>query len=148
MAETLIGALKSEITRLARKVVKSQTGSLQSASAAHRRDIAALKRQVATLEKQVRALGKGVAKVTPSAPASSAESGSSPRFQARGLRTLRQRLDLSAAEMGQLAGVSAQSIYQWEAEKTFPRQAQIVALAALRGLGKKEARARLESMAA
>lgn len=146
MAETLMSAFKGEITRLARKVVKSEVASLQSASTSHRRQIAALKRQVAELEKQVRQLGKGVARVAAAASTDSESEGTTIRFQARGLKTLRAKLGLSAEDLGRLAGVTGQSIYNWEAGKAKPRPAQATALARLRGIGKKEAKARLEAL--
>jgi DNA-binding XRE family transcriptional regulator len=57
-------------------------------------------------------------------------------------------VDLSASDFGKLLRVSAQSIYNWEAEKARPRPEQIVKLAALRGLGKREVATRLEKLAA
>jgi len=41
-----------------------------------------------------------------------------------------------------------QTIYNWESEKTKPQRTQVPAIAALRKIGKREARARLESGAA
>jgi len=68
------------------------------------------------------------------------------RFSAKRLAAQRAKLDLSAAEMGSLIGVSAQTIYNWEAEKSRPRQAQLVAIAATRGMGKRQIKARLEEV--
>ena len=68
------------------------------------------------------------------------------RFSAKGLKSLRARTGLSAADFGRLAGVSGQSIYHWEAGKTTPGAKQRAALAALRGLGKREALRRLEAL--
>lgn len=136
--------LKSEITRLSKKVVKENIGPIQAASAGHRRQIAALKRQVATLQKELGKLRRLPA--LRSEPAQTETDGSPPRFQARGLRSLRAKLGLSAEDFGRLAGVSGQSVYNWETEKTAPRQAQVKALASLRSLGKREAMARLEQM--
>jgi DNA-binding XRE family transcriptional regulator len=48
--------------------------------------------------------------------------------------------------MGALLGVSAQTIYNWEAEKTRPRQEQLVAFAALRGMGKRQVTAKLQEL--
>jgi DNA-binding transcriptional regulator YiaG len=45
--------------------------------------------------------------------------------------------------MGLLLGVSAQTIYNWEAEKSRPRQAQVAAIAAVRKLGKRAIKAQL-----
>jgi transcriptional regulator with XRE-family HTH domain len=42
-------------------------------------------------------------------------------------------------------GVSAQSIYNWETGKAVPRRQQLEAIAALRGIGKREALSRLET---
>lgn len=135
--------LKDEISRLSRKEIRRQMGPMRKASAAHRRHIAALKREIARLEKTVASLGKRA-----SAPAAAAgesdDGGAAPRFQARGLVSLRSRLGLSAAELAKLIGVSSQSVYNWEHRKATPRRSQIAQIAQLRGLGKKEARARLD----
>ncbi len=45
--------------------------------------------------------------------------------------------------MGLLLGVSAQTVYNWEGEKSRPRQQQMAAIKAVRGMGKREATARL-----
>lgn len=136
----LASALKEEITRLARKEIRTQVDPLRKASANYRREIAELKRQIADLSRQIKAEGKGP-KATPNASPTG-----NTRFSSKGLRTLRKRLGLSAAEFGLLAGASGQSIYNWEADKTLPREAQRATLVSLRGLGKKEARARLEAL--
>lgn len=139
--------LKSEITRLSRKAVKEQVGPLQSTVTAQRRQITALKRQVATLERQLVRLARGRARHEgQDEDADPAEGKSALRFQARGLKPLRDRLGLSAADFGRLVGVSAQSIYNWEAGKARPRRSQIAALAPLRAMGKREAIARLNEL--
>jgi DNA-binding XRE family transcriptional regulator len=137
--------LRDEIARLARKELRSQTEGLKKASAQYRRDIAALKRQVAELERQVSLLGGLVLKKPPATPVS--DGAARVRFTAKGLRAQRKRLGLSAADYAQLAGVSPQSVYNWEREITRPRKEQIAILAALRGMGKREAQARLRQIA-
>lgn len=132
--------LKSEITRLARKEVKIQTEALRKSGALYRRDIAALKRQVTDLQRRMAVANRASKRVTPS---ESAET-TTARFSAKGLKSHRFKLGLSAGEYGRLAGVSGQSIYNWEAGKATPRHSQVGALAGLRGLGKREAIARLE----
>ena len=131
--------LKSEITRLAKKEARALVEPLRKSNATCRRDIASLKRQVALLQRQVATIGRISSK--PSGP--SAESKPT-RFVAKGLRSLRTRLGLSAGDFATLAGVSAQSIYNWETGKAVPRKEQVVALAGLRALGKKEAQARVQ----
>jgi DNA-binding transcriptional regulator YiaG len=73
--------------------------------------------------------------------------GEKVRFVAKGLVSLRKRLGLSATDFGRLVGVSGQSVYAWESKKATPRKAQLASIAALRNMGKREARARLELIA-
>ena len=134
-------ALKEEIVRLARKELRSETEKLKKASTAYRSEIATLKRRVAALEKQlVQVSRKSAVKGTPT-------DVTKVRFSAKGLATHRQRLGLSAADLGALLGVSAQSIYLWEAGKSKPRQQQLAAISAMRKMGKREALAQLSSLA-
>jgi DNA-binding transcriptional regulator YiaG len=64
-----------------------------------------------------------------------------------GFKSLRQRLGLSAVETGTLLGVSAQTIYSWEAGKSSPRKQQLVKIAMLRGTGKREVGTLLKKLA-
>ena len=140
--------LKSEISRIARKEVRGETQSLKQSVAQYRTQIAAMKRRMQVLEQQIKRLGKATAKAIPSAAAATREeAGSNLRFSAKGFATQRQRLGLSAPALASLLGVSAQSVYKWEEGKTRPRAKQLEAIAALRGMGKKAAAARLEELA-
>lgn len=132
--------LKAEIVRLARKEVRTEVTALRKASAAHRRQIAALKREVAQLQGKAKALAKQAGRRV-----EAAEPEVRVRFQARGLRSMRKKLGLSAAELATLLGVSQQSVYNWECGKAVPRASQVSAIAALRGIGKRTARSRLEA---
>ena len=136
--------LKEEIARLARKEIRVQTEGLRKSSATHRRDIATLKRQVAKLESQVAKLEGRVPSEVPAAPAE--EAGANVRFTAKGLRSQRKRLNLSAADYSILVGVTPQSIYNWERGSSRPRKGQIATLATLRGIGKKDAQALLDEL--
>lgn len=141
-----IGAvLKEEISRLARKEIRQQTGTMQRASAQYRRDIAALKHQVAGLQRQVALLESKVLAQPRETPR--VVDDARVRFTANGLRSQRKRLGLSAAKYASLVGVTPQSVYNWEREAARPRKEQVVALAALRSIGKKEAQARLRQIA-
>ncbi|MGY4517383.1 helix-turn-helix domain-containing protein [Lysobacter sp. HA18] len=134
--------LKTEITRLARKEIKTAVDPLRKSNAGYRREIAELKRQVAQLQRQLKASSK----TTRAAAPADDEGGVRTRFVAKGLKSLRARLGLSAADFGRLVGASGQSVYNWEAGKTVPRDGQQAALAAVRGLGKREAVKRLEAL--
>ena len=140
-----IGAvLKQEIARLSRREIRSEVEATRKASAQYRHHIAALRRQVAALEREVAILSR---RVRERAPAAASEGQAKFRFVAKGLRSQRNRLGLSADEYARLVGVSAQSIYNWERGHATPRPAQVAAIAQLRGIGKREARSRLGAKA-
>jgi DNA-binding transcriptional regulator YiaG len=138
--------LRKEITRLSRRESRGEMQATRKATAVHRRDIAALKRQVTQLERQVAQLSRKA--FGPAPQASSASPPQRVRFVAQGLRSQRNRLGLSAVDFGKLLGVSAQSIYNWERKLAHPRGEQQARLAALRGIGKREAAARLKQLGA
>lgn len=134
--------LKSEISRLAKKEVRAEVQAVKKASAAYRTEIAALKRRVASLEALVKKQGKA-APAKPAASAGEDEEQSSLRFRVAGFANLRKKLGISAAEMGKLLGVSAQSVYHWETGKSKPRRSQLQAIADVRKLGKRAVAAKL-----
>lgn len=134
--------LKTEIARIARKEVRGEVSPVKKASSQHRSAIAALRREIDAVKRQLKAATKGTA----NHERVEAEAAARHRFQARGLVTHRKKLGLSASAYGQLVGVSGQTIYKWEDGKAHPRARQLEALAAIRGLGKREAAARLEQV--
>lgn len=136
--------IREEISRLSRKETRSQVDATRKATAQHRRDIAALKRQVSQLQRQLNLLSH---KVFGSQAAGPTEAPAKRvRFAAKALREQRNRLGLSQADFGTLLGVSGQSIYNWESESARPRNEQLAKLAAIRGMGKREAAARLKQV--
>lgn len=139
----LSSVFKSEITRLARKEIKSAVDPIRKANVGYRHEIAELKRQVASLQRDAKAQSRS------SRPAAESriELKSTSRFVPQRLKSQRARLGLSAADFGRLVGASGQSIYNWEAGKTVPRESQRTNLLAIRGLGKREAEKRLEALA-
>ena len=137
--------LKTEIVRLARKEVRKEVQSLRKASATHRREIAALKRANAALERRAKQLAR---RAPTAGKAEQEEPQSKNRFSAKGLRSMRTRLGLSADQLAKLLGVSMQSVYNWERKVAVPRASQIASIAGLRSVGKKEALQRLEALAA
>ena len=138
--------LREEISRLARKEVRSQVDPTKKVTAQHRHEIAALKRQVASLERQVTLLLRKNASSRPEIPPEATVR--SMRFSAKRLQSQRSRLGLSAIDFGRLIGVSAQTIYNWEHEMARPRVEQLGKLASLRGVGKREAGERLKQLVA
>ena len=132
--------LKSELSRVARKEVRGESGPLKKSSAKLRSDVAALKRRMVELEKLVRQSNRGGkrAEATGDAPA-----GAVARFSGKGLAAQRKRLGLSAANFGKLLGVSGASVYLYEENKTRPRPALMQAIAEVRKMSKRQAQARL-----
>ncbi len=141
----IASVLKEEIIRLARKELRNETESIKKASAQYRSEIAALKRRAVALEQQISRLQKGATKHVE--VKSNPEKASKARFTAKGFRTLRQRLGLTAEVIAALLGVSAQTIYNWEAGNSSPREPQMVRIVMLRGMGKREVDAILEQRA-
>lgn len=131
---------KDEVSRLARKATRDMIDPVRSSATSSRHQIAQMKKEIAAMRKEMAALRRVVAKVP--APATTTVSGRKVRFTAKGFAALRAKLGLTREEMAKLLDCSAGSIYGWEHE-TQPRQDQVVAIAALRKLGKREARARL-----
>jgi DNA-binding transcriptional regulator YiaG len=136
--------LKEEIVRLSRKEIRKQTTVLRKASAQYRRDIAEMKRRITELQRKVAPLQKQVLRNAP--PQTAEVEAEHVRFTAKGLRSQRERLGLSAANYGKLIGVTGQTIYSWETATSRPRKSQVAKIASLRHLGKREAQARLEQL--
>ncbi len=138
----LAAALKEEIRRLARKEIKAQVGSTKQAVAQYRREIAALKRRLADQQKSIKNLMGHEPNRLAEAPTSNGHAPGA-RFSARSVKAQRNRLGFSAKDYARLVGVSMLTIYNWEQGKSRPQQAQRAALAAVRGMGKREALAKL-----
>ena len=144
---------KTEIARIARKQVRAELRALQDTCAQQRADIAALKRRLADSERVLARLVKAQGQHRGGREAATAqgedESGAPAlRFRVAGFANLRKKLGVSAADMGRLIGVSAQSVYHWETGKARPRASQLAAIASVRKLGKREVAARLAASAA
>jgi DNA-binding transcriptional regulator YiaG len=136
--------LKQEITRLARKELRAELGTMRKQTVQYRRDIAALKRQVDAHKRELAFLGRQEKKRLKQEP--SPDNGQDARFSPHWLKMHRQRLSLSAKDYARLVGASELSIYRWEQGKTNPRPPQRIKLSGIRGLGKREAIKRLEMM--
>jgi DNA-binding transcriptional regulator YiaG len=139
----IAAVLRDEIRRLARKEVKTSTGAVKQAVVQHRREIAKLKQEIKSQQKKITALMARSEKRAES-PVAEDEATMGNRFSARSVRAQRKRLELSAEQYGRLVGVSGLTIYNWEHGKSRPRKAQLVSLFAVRGIGKREAKKRLE----
>ena len=142
----IASVLKSEIARLARKEVRSETDSLKKLSSQYRADIAALKREVKALQRQLKSVSRSAGRSRDTTAPDEGNGERQLRFSPQRLAAQRNRLGLSAQAFGALVGVTGQSIYKWEAGNARPRAAQLKAIAAVRALGKREAQARLAAL--
>lgn len=141
-------SLKSEIARVSRKVVKDDLAGLRKASTAHRGEIAALKRECKALATQVRQLARALSatgQYKSAAPADPERTRAKRHttFDAERFAAQRRKLGLTQADMAQLVGASALSVYKWESGRVQPRAAQLARITEVRGIGKREALARL-----
>jgi len=137
-------AFRQEITRLARREIRSQILGLRKASAQFRKDIAGLKRHAAALKSEVVRLERRIGKEAAPAPIES--ESAKIRYSAKSVVAQRRSLGITAADFGKLIGVTAHTVYKWEHGTSRPRKAQLTAFATTRSLGKTAALARLEEM--
>lgn len=142
---------QDEVRRLARKETKDDLLSLKSENVALKKQIASLKKRLDDIERHGKKLRKTVEKVAPDAVPADAEEQGGPRIRVTGktVRTLRARLGLTQAEFAALLGVTGQSVYQWERrdDRIRLRNATREAFAAIKTIGSREARRRLEALA-
>jgi DNA-binding transcriptional regulator YiaG len=150
----IAAALKAEISRVARKEIRSETEQLKKAVSSARSEISSLKKDLRELTKALKAVQRGqtlghtrgqTATAGQAAKAAPQDEGRQLRFSPTRLAAQRQKLGLTVANMAKLLGVSSVTLYKWESGQSRPRRAQLESIAAVRGIGKREALARLES---
>ena len=136
--KTLVSSLKAEISRLARKEIAAETGTIRKALSVLRSSNAELKREVGHLKRELQQLRKGTVAARPALQAiSTAPDGF--RFSGKWLGAQRRRLGLSAVEMGLLLQASNQSVGKWETKGVRPHKEYMPRIAALASLSKEEA---------
>ena len=111
--------LKAEIGRVSRREINKELVPIKRVNAAQRGWIADLRRQLTELQKQVSQLTKAVPAADLPVATLSGDAEAPARFwiSGKGVRNLRQRLGLTQAQFGKLAGVSGQTIVNWEGTK-------------------------------
>ena len=136
-------AVKSEITRLAKKEIRAVCQPLARDVRELKRTVSRLRRTVAFLERAAREWTQQVRaqKAELKAPEEEVEAA---RFSPRLIRSLRKRLGLSQGQLATVVGVSTVSVGLWEQGKTRPTGPNRAALVALRKLGRRDVRKILE----
>jgi DNA-binding transcriptional regulator YiaG len=140
--------LKEEFNRLARRVARQADAKLK-------KDVVYLKHQVAQLKRTAQRLQRDNAKLLAdlterlAAPPSAAPKDlKNARLSPRLIRAGRARLGLSREDFAKLVGVSAGAVVAWEGGRSKPREDARRALIAVRRLGRRDARWRLEALKA
>ena len=127
--------LREEIRRLARREFKAFAEPLLASNKRLREEVRALRSELAT--RTVKA--KRAVRVERVQQALAAE-GDQPKRRWSGprLRAWREKNALSGVKVAALLGVSSQTLYNWEMQKSKPDAAALAALAGLRSLRKRD----------
>jgi DNA-binding transcriptional regulator YiaG len=144
----VLQALKEEIGRVAKRELKKDMVRIRQDTIWLKKNVADLKRRVVVLERENRLLrAKSTRLEKETAPA--AENLEKMRVTGKMIRSLRKRLGIAQVELGQLLGVSGQSVYQWERkdDRLRLRETTKTALQRVRQMGKREVQAELEKLA-
>jgi len=138
--------LKQEISRLARRAAKPAYAEIKKDMAELKRRFAKQRKTVETLQRSndrlVADLNSRIGKLTVPQGAAFAKIRLGPKL----IQAQRKRLGLSRREFGKLLGVSANTLYLWENGKTAPRAKIKAAFAAVRQLGRRQAKQKLEAL--
>lgn len=141
---TLANTLKTEISRLARKELKQELTSMRKALAQQKSEIAALKKQLKSVHSDLQFVKK--VRGSPAVPTVAAEvaikSGRVP-FGPQKLAAKRAQLGVTQAQMAKILGASTLSYFKWENARVQPRHGQLVKIAEVLQMGKREALAKL-----
>ena len=140
----IASVLKDEIKRLSRSEIKKEVDPLRKRIQELSKTVTQQKKQIAVLEKSQSQAAKKTSDV---AQPIDEEKSSSARITIVSIKSQRKRLNLSQREMGLLLEVSTQTIIRWEAGKGSPRGENKDAFFALRDMGRRQVKERLEELA-
>ena len=139
----VIDALKQDILRLADKQAAAQIGKAQKAAEQYHKQVVELKRLLKQQEKEIKYLKKQL-KADEVQPEDAQLEG--VRYSPKSVKSQRRRLGLSCEQYARLIGVSTLTIQNWESGKSRPRRQQLLALVAVRNIGKRAALAKLAEL--
>ena len=130
--------LKDEISRLARKEVRSACGPLQDQVRDLKKAVRDQRDTIIRLERQIGQLKAVAAKPSEKILEAPDVAAKQVRISASSIKKNRKRLKLSQGQLGQLLNVSTNTIVRWEAGKSKPRDTYRSGLAQLRTMGVRE----------
>ena len=133
---------------LSEAITKGATKVIRKPIAGIRRDVAQLKREIAELKRLIRNAGRRQPSVAAARTTSAASEVPAMRPTAKMIRGLRKKLGVTQAQFAKLAGVSALTVSKWEAARGRIRMRghTLSGLAAVRAMGKREAKAALSKL--
>ena len=148
----IVHVLKEEIRRLAKKEAKALTSKLKKDMVKLKKSNVAMRRILKQLDRDSGLLlnaEKRRCQSQQNAPVIAPEK-SRARVTAKGIRAMRKKLGVSQAGFAKLVGVSSQMVLIWEHKDGALRVKENTraAILALRGIGAREAKRRLEMVAA
>jgi len=136
----VMGVLRAEIRRLARKETKEAVRDLKRQVTALRRRLAATKKRIGDVERTAQRAGSSRA-AAPARGEAGGGDGGQIRFSPRWVKVHRAKLGMSRRVYAKLVGVSPQTILLWETNKARPRRATLATWRSLRGRGIRELKA-------
>ena len=141
--------LKAEIARISKKEAKALNAPTKATSIQLKRTVASLKIRLTVLERANSQLQKQVAELAASQPIPREESEVRGWISGKGVKSLRKRLNITQGELAKLLDVSTGAVCQWEAKQGVLklRTATRKAIMAIRSIGAKEAKRRLNEKA-
>jgi len=137
----LLQCLKTEITRLSRKEIKTALSPLQVSNTRLKKIVAELKDRIAELEGKNRQTLKTTKTIQKQEPDKFSVSSGRIRITSKTISALRSKFGVSREAFAKLMGVSSQNIYALE-NKTGSLKLRSTTLSkylSIRNLGKKEA---------
>ena len=143
----MVQVLKEEIRRIARKEVKTQTAKLKRDVVKAKKTNVMLRRVVVQLKRDNELLMSSEKRRQGLPAAVAPEDAKSARITTKGIRAMRRKLGLSQGDFGKLVGVSTVAVGLWEHKGKGAlrmRDKTRVSILALRGLGAREAKRRVE----
>ena len=114
---SIVDALKTEISRVAKKEINKALSPIKRVNASQRTLIAKLRRELTELQKQISQLQRsGGAAVVESRPAKNKEEDGrrGAWMTGKGVRSLRKKIGVTQVELAKLADVSGQTVVNWE----------------------------------
>jgi DNA-binding transcriptional regulator YiaG len=135
----VMGVLRSEIRRLARKEMREAVRELKRQVAAIRRRLASTKKRMSDVERTARRAVSS--RGATAAREDSRDDGTQIRFSPRWVKVHRAKLGMSRRVYAKLVGVSPQTILLWESGKARPRRSALAAWRSVRGKGIRELKA-------